>query len=233
MSWHHAALAGLDLETTGTDPETARVVTACIGRLGEQSWTAGNWLLRQDAPIPEGAIAVHGITTEFANTHGEDPKAALAAIAGEIYAHWASGHPLVVFNAPYDLTVLDRCLSREGLGNLDVRGPVIDPRVIDKQFDKYRKGKRTLTDMCAHYGIAFSAHEAHGAEADTKAACLLARQLSHLATGDGRTTVGDLDFDDLHRSQATWYRDNTNDFAAWAKRQGRPLQDANTAWPIR
>lgn len=233
MSWHHADLAGLDLETTGTDPETARVVTACVGRLGETSWTAGTWLLRQDAPIPEGAIAVHGIRTEFANAHGEDPKTALAEIVGEIYTHWASGRPLVVFNASYDLTVLDRCLARAGMGHLEIRGPVIDPRVIDKQFDKYRKGKRTLTDMCAHYGVGFSSDDAHGAEADTKAACALARQLGHLATGNGPTTVGDLTLDELHRSQVTWHHDQVADFAAWAKSQGRPLQDANTAWPIR
>ena len=26
---------------------------------------------------------------------------------------------------------------------------VLDPRVLDKHLDRYRKGRRTLTDLCA------------------------------------------------------------------------------------
>ena len=66
---------------------------------------------------------------------------------------FATGIPVVVYNAPYDLSLLDRECRRNGLEPIDAPGPVIDPLVIDKAVDSYRKGKRTLEVAAAHYRV--------------------------------------------------------------------------------
>ena len=45
---------------------------------------------------------------------------------------------------------------------------VIDPFVIDKHIDPYRKGKRTLTAVCEHHGVKQT--DAHDATGDDLAA---------------------------------------------------------------
>ena len=56
MSWDGVEFVGFDTETSGPDPSSAEIVTACVG--------AREWLLRPTAPIPPSAVAIHGITTE-------------------------------------------------------------------------------------------------------------------------------------------------------------------------
>ena len=60
---------------------------------------------------------------------------------------------------------------------------VLDPRVLDRHLDRYRKGRRTLTDLCAHYGVTLEG--AHDAAADALAALevvrALGRRFSHTA----------------------------------------------------
>ena len=52
---------------------------------------------------------------------------------------------------------------------MDALRPVLDPRVLDKHIDPYRRGGRKLTDLCAHYKVALDG--AHSADADAIAAC--------------------------------------------------------------
>ena len=42
--------------------------------------------------------------------------------------------------------------ARYGVPQLS-RFPVLDPYVMNKQVDRYRKGKRTLTALCEEYGV--------------------------------------------------------------------------------
>ncbi len=226
-------LIGLDLETTGYEPETARIVSACVGLYTEKSWLPTMWLLRQNEPIPDDAIAIHGISTEYANLHGEDPVAALVQIRDALYQHWSTERPVVAFNAPYDLTVLDRCLGRANLGHLEIRGPVIDPKVIDKHTDKYRKGKRRLGDLCTHYGIALTDEDAHTADGDARATCSLAWILATQQLPPGQEVWSTDDLNQLHQLQTQWHRDQVEDFANYRRRVGNPLSDVNTDWPIR
>ncbi len=233
MSWSDLPIAGFDLETTGADPESARVVAACVGLQAAEGWVAQSWLLRQSSPIPVEATQVHGITTELANANGEDPTVALAQIRDALYSHWKSGWPVAAFNAPYDMTVLDRDLRRVGLGGLDVRGPILDPRVIDKEVDKYRKGRRQLGDVCARYGVTLTPSEAHGADADAHAACSLARQLGRSRLPRSPKTLKEISLVEIHSWQANAYRAAMLEFAAYRRRIGQPLEDTNTEWPLR
>ncbi|WP_406324419.1 exonuclease domain-containing protein [Streptomyces niveus] len=168
MTWHLGRMCGFDIESTGPDPLTARIVTACIVQCGgDQPVVSATWLSDVDGqPIPDEAAAIHGITTERAQKEG----APLRDVVGELLAGLtqviASGVPVVAMNARYDLTLLDREAERYGLDPLPA-GPVIDPFVIDKHADKYRRGSRKLTALCEHYAVPIG--DAHQADAASMA----------------------------------------------------------------
>lgn len=224
MTWRDEPLMALDIETTGVDTETARIVTCCLGAASAATgWKPRNWLFRQDAEIPAEATAIHGITTEHANTHGADPREGLQQIVAGLYAGWANGWPVAVYNAPYDLTLLDRELRRHDLPGLDIRGHVIDALVIDKAADRFRRGSRRLIDVARHHGITLAAEDAHGAEADALTACRLAWKL----------TAGFRDLDYLHEWQAEQYADQRRSYAAYLAKKGEALDDPSTDWPVR
>lgn len=165
-------LIAFDSETSGTNTKKDRIVTFNITirdlETGEQS--VHDWLINPGVTIPDGAIAVHGITNEHAQEHGEDPREALDSIAELLAYEYDQGGYLVAFNISFDLPLLENELARYGLPSLEERidGPLLrvyDPLVIDRAADKYRKGKRTLVAMCPVYGIEPS-ENAHDAAAD-------------------------------------------------------------------
>ena len=173
MTWHTEPLVGFDLETTGVDVETARIVTAAlVFRTLDTLPSKRTWLVNPGVPIPDEATKVHGISTEQAAAEGVPAAEAVEAIAAYLAGALAT-QPVVAMNARYDFTVLDRELRRYGLATLEQRlghevGPVVDPFVLDKQADKYRKGSRKLEALAVHYGATLSA--AHTADADALAA---------------------------------------------------------------
>lgn len=160
-----------DTETTGVDRDTARIVTAYIGLMGRDGKIvkAREWLLNPGIDIPEEASAIHGISTERAVAEGQDAATGVAEIAEAIRKLLSQAVPVVAYNAAYDLTILDRECRRYGLApfQADNLTPIIDPYVIDRAIDKYRKGKRTLTATAEHYGVTLTG--AHDAEADATA----------------------------------------------------------------
>ena len=228
MTYWDTRLAVFDLETTGVDTDTSRIVSACIavlepdGTLHEQ-W---NWLADPGVEIPEGASAVHGISTELARAEGRTAETVAGEITATLRTLLAVGIPLVVYNAPYDLSLLDRECRRHKVEPLGTPSPVIDPLVIDKAVDRYRKGKRTLEAVCGEYGVAHErAHEA-GADAlaAVRVACALAERHRELAG---------LELWDLHHKQVGWYAHWAADFQSWLRRKGTPDAVVDGSWPLR
>ncbi|MDX3721063.1 exonuclease domain-containing protein, partial [Streptomyces caniscabiei] len=182
MSWHLKRMAAFDLETTAADPETARIVTACVVQIGgNQPPQPATWVADPGVDIPDEAAKIHGYSTERARAEGRpaaDVVEEITAALGQVLAH---GIPIVAMNARYDLTVLDRECRRHGLETLldryvdNVIWPVIDPFVIDKAVDRYRSGKRTLTALCEHYQVKLDG--AHDSAADAVAAARVAWRL--------------------------------------------------------
>src|SRR5699024_1405469 len=159
-----AGLAAFDLETTGVDPTTARIVSASVVRLhGGQPAQRADWLADPGIEIPDSAAAVHGITTAHARAHGRPHDVVVAEIVDELPQSWALGYTVVVYNAAYDL----RILATQHPG-FTIDGPVFDPLVVDRAKVRYRPGKRTLEKVAAAYGVALS--DAHDAYADAQAA---------------------------------------------------------------
>jgi DNA polymerase-3 subunit epsilon len=77
-------LAAFDTESTGVNTESDRIVTACIAHIdgtGSGAPVVREWLVDPGIEIPEGAVKVHGITTERARAEGMSPAPAVAEIA--------------------------------------------------------------------------------------------------------------------------------------------------------
>lgn len=230
MSWHLGRLAAFDLETTGPIPTEARIVTAAVTLTGgDQLDEPHSWLVDPGIEIPEEAIAVHGVTNEIAREQGMPAAEAIAEILDLLGSQIALGVPIVAFNARFDMTVLDREARRHGLETLADRFGedaicVIDPYVLDKQIDRYRRGKRTLSDVCAHYGIGLV--DAHTADADAVAAAEIVRRLGETAAG-----LQGLDVVDLHRNQVSWAAEQAESLQDYFRRQGRN-ERVESAWPV-
>jgi DNA polymerase-3 subunit epsilon len=227
MSWHHE-LGVFDLETTGIDVETARIVTAHVGLLDADGNVVHrrDWLLDPGVEIPAEATAVHGITTEQARELGMDPARGVAAIVAQLRSLFDRGIPVVAYNAPYDFTLLDREANRHGIPPLVSPGPIIDPLVIDKAVDKYRRGKRTLTVTATHYGVDLL--EAHDAGADAIAAGRVAQALARM-----HADVLAVEAAELHRRQVDWCSEQAADFQEYMRRVRDPEFTTSGAWPIR
>lgn len=182
--WHLGMLAAFDTESTGVNTESDRVVTACIAYIdgiGTGAPVVRDWLVDPGIEIPEAAARVHGITTEIARAEGMSPAPVIAEICEELIRAADELVPIVAFNACYDLTLIDRECRRNGIGALgpaldEAKALVVDPFVIDKALDPYRKGKRNLTAVAAHYGVRQDA--AHSASGDAITAARVAWRIA-------------------------------------------------------
>lgn len=217
-------IIAFDLETTGPDPATARIVSYAAVPLtpAGPAGAAVTGLVSPGVPIPEEATAVHGITTQQAEAEGSTPWAALM----RLHEALTSGGLVCAFNARYDLTVLHHELGRAGLPSAWLRGlHVADPLVIDRAADKYRAGKRTLTAMAAHYRVPLD--NAHEAEADATAAgrvfyAVLQKYRSSLPA----SSAG------LHYAQEHWAREQAASLQAHLRRTGKPDAVVDGRWPL-
>ncbi|GAA3377023.1 3'-5' exonuclease [Streptomyces sannanensis] len=232
MSWISGPLVAFDLETTGTDVETDRIVTAavvCLDSAGAVS-AERTWLLNPGVDIPEQASAIHGVSTEHAREHGVPAASAIEEIVQAVAEGLRSGTPLVVMNARYDLSLLDRECRRYEIESISERlgsvpSPVIDPLVIDKHIDKYRKGKRALHALCAHYGV--SLDDAHNARADAVAAARVVRRM-----GEKHQPVGLMPLADLHDLQVRAAAEQSVSLQAYLRRTADPTAVVEPAWPL-
>ncbi|KXB54370.1 MULTISPECIES: 3'-5' exonuclease [Corynebacterium] len=220
MNFDASRMLSFDLETTSVNPKEARIVTSALVRIDGRDVDAREMLADPGVPIPEEAAAVHGITTEKAQAEGRPHDEVLAETVSAIKQAWADGLTLIVYNAQYDLSVL-RALT----GDFTVDGPVFDPFVIDRVMDKFRKGKRTLTDVSAHYGVEIG--NAHEATADALAAARVAwKQVRKFPE------LTEMDMDELMEFQAVKWHEDRLSFKKYLEGKGRDASDVSTAWPM-
>ena len=228
--WHERILVSFDCETTGVDVETARIVTAAVVTINPRAGTVDTkqWLADPGIDIPEQATEVHGITTEMARAEGRPAGEVVQEIAASLYAGWrGGGATAVVYNAPFDLSLLDRELTRHHGLQLENVGPVVDPLCLDKHYDRYRKGSRKLVDVAKHYGIVLSELDAHGAAADALAAARVAWKLTRKYP-----QLGAMTHQELWDSQVAWYAEQATSLARYFASQGK-TERVSTEWPIR
>lgn len=228
--WHEERLLAFDLETTGVDPfSDVPVSYALVAVQGGVVVGSDAWMIDPGREIPVGASAVHGITTERARREGMTLGFAVHRIVEALIDASGRGVPVVGMKLDFDLTMLDSCYRREtgrGLADDGFGGPVLDALVIDRHVDRYRPGKRTLGDLCAHYGVVIE--NAHDASADAKAAagvlCALCESYPELCAFSPA---------ELHAHQVEWHREWTASFAEWQSRKGlSPVRQEDGSWPV-
>ncbi len=237
MTWTDKPLLAFDTETTGPGPTTARIVTADVVRI--EPWGAAvdprSYLADPGVEIPAEATAVHGITTEHARENGMAAADMILLLVDDLESAWREGIPVVAFNASFDLTVVDRELRRHNGRGLEIAGPVLDPFVIDKAVDRYRKGSRKLGDVCKHYGITLE--NAHTSAADAEAAGLVMRKMIECYPG-----LREKSLRDMWTAQRQAYREQAESFEAYLRRKKRADGESEEAiaavvierdWPLR
>jgi DNA polymerase III subunit epsilon len=154
----------LDTETTGLNARTGdRVIEIGCVELMNRRLTGNNlhFYVNPERDSDPGALAVHGLTTEFLS---DKPK--FAEIANTL-RDFIDGAELIIHNAPFDLGFLD--VEFELLGLPSFRSHctnVIDTLVQAKQMFP---GKRNSLDaLCDRFGISNAHRTLHGALLDSE-----------------------------------------------------------------
>jgi DNA polymerase-3 subunit epsilon len=263
MTWIRGPRCPFDLETTGIDPESDRIVTAAVIRIDGSTVTPRAWLLDPGVDIPEGATAVHGISTAHTQQHGMPAARGVEEIATAVAEAVIAGVPLVGHNLSYDLTLLDRECRRYGLGGLeDICGrpvrPIIDTRILDQHVLPRRKrvsasqGARVLKTVAGVFGVAWDDEAAHGCEFDAMVSARIAWWMGELAhrppeglptwvLSDRFARFGELrglSLEELHDRQVAWAAEQAASLQAWFRsappdRGGDPEKVIDGSWPLR
>jgi len=212
-SWIDEGFVAFDTETTGLDVHEARIVTAStvVFRNGQPE-SPRTWLIKVDVDIPSAASDVHGITNEISQRDGQDQAQALAQIQESLEK---DALPIVSYNAAFDIPILNSNLIRQGLSTLTAPA-VICPWIIDKQFNKYVRGKnqRRLKPTAERYGLELREEDWHGAQADA----LVAGRIL-MAQGDAYAAVRETPPGELSALIEGWREEQEADFQAWLARQ--------------
>lgn len=226
-AWYEGPLLGFDTETTGVVCGSDRIVQAALVAVDPGSGEAvgRTWLIDPGVPIPPGATRVHGITDAMVRAEGLPAAKAMNEIALALGEAVEAGTPVAAFRAGFDFTMLSFELDRHGLAQIDWdRLIVIDPSVLDKRVDRFRRGKRTLGVTAAHYGVALDG--AHSAAADAAATVSVAR-----AIGARFPEVGPMEPRELHEAQVRWHAEDAASLEAYFRRKGRE-ETVERRWPL-
>jgi DNA polymerase-3 subunit epsilon len=223
-SWNTLPRAAFDLETTGRNSRSARIVTASVTVVDDDGGVIKEleWLADPGVEIPLEASEIHGVTTEKARAEGRPAAEVTREVAAALQELFDDGVPVIAFNASYDFTVLAAESARYGVPQLS-RFPVLDPYVMNKQVDRYRKGKRTLTALCEEYGV--NLDNAHTSAADALATL---RVLDAMA---GKFPKLQMTASKLHHLQVDWAASQAADFQSYLRRT-KPTAVIEGNWPV-
>lgn len=278
VKWHEQPLVAFDTETTGTDPHEDRIVTAAVVFIepGRRPRSI-QWIIDPGVEIPADAANVHGWTNQRLTEVIGRPDFALRTvngvtaliprdvaifeIAGQLAATIGRDHALVVHNAAYDLTLLEAEAERHDVPTLasrplGIRG-VVDPFVLEKQYDPYRKTcyKAPGCDPeIKHHecgGCRGGKHVCRGCGATDKTLGSLCAHYgvvhagTHSAADDAVATVrllykllqawpqlGTYKLETLHRYQVDWRKQQADSLRAWFDKNGVEHDGVDPGWPV-
>lgn len=212
-----------DTETTSPEPTEARLVTAFLGLWDTETEKFEQhleFLINPGVPIPEEASAIHGITDEVAS-RGMNPVEALELMF-YVFHDW-SEYPHVAYNLPFDATVLNCELERYGYTAFDwTKRQLIDPLVLERHFNKYKKGKKRLMDVAAQRGITLDESRLHAADYDSE---ITARVVTQQIQEWGMPT---------NEEQAQYHAEWANSFQSYLRRvKNDATLTISGDWPTR
>lgn len=154
----------LDTETTGLNPRAGnRIIEVGCVEVVNRRLTGNNFhrYINPERDSEEGALQVHGLTTEFLS---DKPK--FAEIAEE-FREYVKDAEIIIHNAPFDLAFLDAEFERLGWpAFIKHVSEVTDTLVRAKEM---HPGKRNSLDaLCDRYEISNSHRTLHGALLDAE-----------------------------------------------------------------
>lgn len=225
-------VAVFDTETTGLNLSQDRIVSAALHRInsrGEVLDGGFDWVMNPGIPIPEQASKVHGFYDKHV-VSAMEAEIGVRQIVSAIASCFQEGIPVVAYNASYDFTILHHEALRYNIEPLSF-GVVIDPLVIDKTIDKYRKGKRNLGSAAERYNVPLLA--AHSAKDDAVAAGHVALAMLRYFLAQDKPAVPFPDSaESFHASQAKWADEIESSYAKW-RQQDVPDYRPQLGWPVK
>jgi DNA polymerase-3 subunit epsilon len=155
----------LDTETTGLSPSTGdRIVELGCVELLNRKLTGNNkhYYLNPERESDEGALRVHGLTSEFLS---DKPK--FVEIADDFLAYIAGADEIIIHNAPFDVGFLEAELKRAGKNRFtSVVTKVVDSLAMAKH--QYPGKRNSLDALCDRLGVDNSGRKLHGALLDAE-----------------------------------------------------------------
>lgn len=154
----------LDTETTGLNARLGdRVIEIGCVELVNRKLTGNNFhsYINPERDSEEGALAVHGLTTEFLR---DKPK--FSEIVNE-FIEYVSDAEIIIHNAPFDVGFLNAEFARLNISPFnECVKQIVDTLVQAKEL---HPGKRNSLDaLCTRYEISNSHRKLHGALLDAE-----------------------------------------------------------------
>ncbi len=173
-----------DTETTGLSVESGNRILeiGCVELLNRK--LTGNHLhlyINPERDSEEGALRVHGLTTEFLS---DKPK--FADIA-EQFLGFTRGAEIIIHNAAFDVGFVNKELELAGLAPFEnhVAG-IVDTLALAKEM--FPGKNNSLNGLCARLGVDNSGRKLHGALLDAE---LLADVYINLTRGQDALLMAD------------------------------------------
>lgn len=225
-------LVGYDTETTGVNvhSDDTRIVTAAFVLKTPDGLKDIELEMNPGIDIPTGASDVHGITTEKAQ--GFMPY--LEGLTRmKQFLDWTLYEeiPIVAYNGAYDITLTRVEFERHGIP-LDWDSLILlDPLVMDRHLDPFRKGGRKLGRVAELYGYDLS--NAHNATADVEATLhiierMLPKFVNKIEEKFGTKPETAKDFMEI---QTVLYMNQMTDLERYF-RKSDPSKTINKSWPF-
>lgn len=172
----------LDTETTGLNARSGdRIIEIGCVEIVNRRLTGNNFhsYINPERDSEEGALAVHGLTTEFLSD-----KPRFAEIANEL-RDYVKDAEIIIHNAPFDLGFLDAEFDRLGFPPFAKHVAMVTDTLV--QAKEMHPGKRNSLDaLCDRYGVSNAHRALHGALLDAE---LLAEVYLAMTRGQNSLTI--------------------------------------------
>ena len=155
----------LDTETTGLEPKRGhRIIEVGCVELINRRLTDNNFhfYLNPQRDIDEGAIAVHGLTSEFLSD-----KPLFEEISEKLYSYLKDAE-VVIHNAPFDVGFIDNEFRLMGSEHTDMKSwcEVTDSLYMARKM--FPGQRNSLDALCKRFEIDNSQRQLHGALLDAE-----------------------------------------------------------------
>jgi len=155
----------LDTETTGLEIRDGnRIIEIGCVEMIDRKLTGNNYhqYINADRDSEEGALNVHGITTEFLS---DKPRFNEITTA---FLEYIKGAELIIHNAPFDLGFLNHELSMLSGANQTIEGYCEINDSLDMARQMHPGQRNSLDALCKRYDINNEHRELHGALLDSE-----------------------------------------------------------------